>query len=125
MPLGYDPNAPKQAVSVLVNGDLLEKAALIDLNLSAVLESAIAEAVDRFHEAEQGLGENRDVILDESVGQIDPNVLGAAIGVFGNATLAKKWLITPARALGNKRPVEADIEQVMDLIARIENGFGA
>lgn len=125
MPLGYDPNAPKQAVSVHVNGDLLERAALIDLNLSAVLESAIAEAVARFHEAEQGLGENRDVILDESMDQIDPNVLTAATAVFGNATHAKKWLITPARALGNKRPSEADTEEVMDLIGRIENGFGA
>lgn len=125
MPLGYDPNAPKQAVSVHVNGDLLERAALIDLNLSAVLESAIAEAVARFHEGEQGFEENRDATLDESVDQIDPNVLTAAIGIFGNATLAKKWLITPARALGNKRPSEADTEEVMDLIGRIENGFGA
>lgn len=125
MPLGYDPNAPKQAVSVLVNGDLLDSAAVIELNLSGVLENAIAEAVARTHEGEQGLEEHRDAILDESVDQIDPNVLTAAIGVFGNATLAKKWLITPARALGNKRPAEADIEKVMDLIARIENGFGA
>lgn len=125
MPLGYDPNAPKQAVNVLVNGDLLERAAAIDLNLSAALENAIAEAVERSHEGEQGLEENRDAILDEPVDEIDPNVLRAAIGIFGNATLAKKWLITPARALGNKRPVEANIEKVMDLIARIENGFGA
>ncbi|MFL9672937.1 antitoxin Xre/MbcA/ParS toxin-binding domain-containing protein [Pseudomonas marginalis] len=125
MPLGYDPNAPKQAVNLLVNGDLLDRAAVIDLNLSAVLEHAIAEAVARFHEGEQGLEENRNTILDESVDQIDPNVLAAAIGVFGSATHAKKWLTSPARALGNKRPAEADIEQVLDLIGRIEHGFGA
>lgn len=125
MPVGYDPNAPKQAVNVLVNGDLLERAEAIDLNLSAALENAIAEAVARPHEGQQGLEENRDATLDESVDQIDPNVLTAAIGVFGNATLAKKWLITPARPLGNKRPSEADAEEVMDLIGRIENGFGA
>lgn len=125
MPLGYDPNAPKQPVNVLVSGDLLERAAAINLNLSAALENAIAEAVARSHEGEQGLEENRDAILDESVYQIDPNVLTAAIGVFGSANHAKKWLTTPARALGSKRPVEADIEEVMDLIGRIENGFGA
>ncbi|VVM76856.1 hypothetical protein PS631_02114 [Pseudomonas fluorescens] len=125
MPLGYDPNAPKQAVNLLVNGDLLDRAAAIDLNLSAVLENAIAEAVAQSHECEQGLEESRDAILDESVDQIDPNVLTAAIGVFGGATQAKKWLTTPARALGNKRPAEANIEQVMDLIGRIEHGFGA
>ena len=125
MPVGYDPNAPKQAVNILVNGDLLERAEAIDLNLSAALENAIAEAVARSHEGEQGLEENRDATLDESVDQIDPNVLTAAIGVFGNATLAKKWLITPARALGNKRPSAADAEEIMDRIGRIENGFGA
>lgn len=125
MPLGYDPNAPKQAVNVLVNGDLMDRAAVIDLNLSAVLENAIAEAVARSHEGEHGLEESRDAVADESVDQIDPNVLTAAIGVFGDATQAKKWLITPARALGHKRPAEADIEAIMDLLGRIENGFGA
>jgi post-segregation antitoxin (ccd killing protein) len=124
MPLGYDPNAPKQAVNLLVNGDLLDRAAVIDLNLSAVLEHAIAEAVARFHVGEQGLEENRNTILDESVDQIDPNVLTAAIGVFGNATHAKKWLTTPSRALDNLRPAEADTEEVIDLIRRIDNGFG-
>lgn len=125
MPLGYDPNAPKQPVNVLVNGDLLDRATVIDLNLPAVLESAIAEVVARSHEGEDGLEESRDAVPDESVDQIDPCVLTAAIGVFGSAAHAKKWLTTPARALGNKRPAEADIEEVMDLIGRIENGFGA
>ena len=125
MPLGYDPNAPKQAVNLLVNGDLLERAAVIDLHLSSILEKAIAEAVAQCHEGEQRREENRDTILNESVDQIDPSLLTAAIGVFGSANHAKKWLTTPARALGNKRPAEADIEEVMDLIGRIENGFGA
>lgn len=125
MPLGYDPNAPKQAVNLLVNGDLLERAAVIDLHLSSILEKAIAEAVAQCHEGEQRREENRDTILNESVDQIDPNVLIAAIGVFGNAPHANEWLNTPARALGNKRPAEADVEEVMDLIGRIGNGFGA
>ena len=125
MPLGYDPNAPKQPVNVLVNGDLLDRATVIDLNLPAVLESAIAEVVARSQEGEDGLEESRDAVPDESVDQIDPSLLTAAIGVFGSANHAKKWLTTPARALGNKRPAEADIEEVMDLIGRIENGFGA
>lgn len=125
MPLSYDPNAPKQAVNLLVNGDLLERAAIIDLNLSIVLENAIAEAVARSHEGEQGLEENRVDIMDESVNQIAPNVLTAALRVFGNETHVKRLLTTPARALGNKRPAEADIEEVVDLIGRIEHGFGA
>ena len=33
MPLGYDPNAPKQPVNVLVNGDLLDRATVIDRRL--------------------------------------------------------------------------------------------
>lgn len=125
MPLGYDPNAPKQAVNVLLNGDLLDRATAINLNLSAVLENVVAEAVARSHEGEHRLEESRDAVPDESVDQIDPNVLTAAIGVFGSATHAKKWLTSPARALGSKRPAEADIEEVMDLIGRIESGFGA
>ena len=125
MPLGYDPNAPKQALNLLVNGDLLDRAVVMDLNLSAVLENAIAEAVARCRDGEQGLEENPGAVQDESLAQIDPNVLTAAIGIFGNATHAKKWLTTPARALGNKRPAEADVEEVMDLIGRIEHGFGA
>ncbi|HDS1817324.1 TPA: DUF2384 domain-containing protein [Pseudomonas putida] len=52
-------------------------------------------------------------------------MLTAAVGIFGNAIHAKKWLTTPARTLGNKRPAEADVEEVMDLIGRIEYGFGA
>lgn len=64
MPLGYDPNAPKQALNLFVNGDLLDRAVELDLNLSAVLENAIAEAVVRSHESEQGLAENRDDILN-------------------------------------------------------------
>ena len=125
MPLSYDPNAPKQAVNILVNGDLLDRAAVIDLSLSAVLENVIAEAVARCHEGGQGLEETREAITDESVDHIDPNVLTAAIGVFGNETHAKKWLTAPVRVLGSKCPAEADIEEVMDLIGRIEHGFGA
>ncbi|TDJ76336.1 DUF2384 domain-containing protein [Pseudomonas putida] len=97
----------------------------MDLNLSAVSENALAEAVVRCREGEQGLEENQEAIQDESLAQIDPNVLTTAVGVFGNATHAKKWLTTPARVLGNKRPAEADVEEVMDLIGRIEHGFGA
>ncbi|WP_337153689.1 antitoxin Xre/MbcA/ParS toxin-binding domain-containing protein [Pseudomonas protegens] len=125
MPPSYYPNAPKQAVNLLVNGDLLDRAVVIDLSLSAVMENVIAEAVARCHEGEQGLEETRDAITDESVDHIDPNVLTAAMGVFGNEIHARKWLTAPARVLGNKSPAEADIEEVMDLIGRIEHGFGA
>lgn len=124
MPLGYDPNAPGQALNLFVNGDLLDRAVELDLNLCAVLENAIAEAVVRSYESEKCLTETRDDILNESVDQIDPNVMTAAISVFGNATHAKKWLTTPSRALDSMRPAEADTEEVIDLIRRIDSGFG-
>lgn len=41
--------------------------------------------------------------------QIDHNVLAAAIRMFVDEAYAKEWLITPARALGHKRPVDAGI----------------
>lgn len=47
MPIDYYPGAPKQAVEVLINGDLLSKAEALEVNLSAVLEKALAETVAR------------------------------------------------------------------------------
>lgn len=125
MPIGYDPNVPKRAVNLLINSDLLNRAVALDVNLSVVLEGALAEAVARHQDGEWGLDENRNAVLDESLEQIDHNLLAAAIRVFGSEVYAKEWLITPARALGHKRPVDAGIEEVIDLIGRMEHGFGA
>ncbi|WP_353456873.1 MbcA/ParS/Xre antitoxin family protein [Pseudomonas putida] len=39
--------------------------------------------------------------------------------------LATRWLTTPFDALGGKRPVDADLVEVLDLLARLEHGFSA
>lgn len=50
----------------------------------------------------------------------------AAIGLFeGDRTAAERWLHKEAMGLGGKRPVDAmqaDPQQVLDLIGRIEHG---
>ncbi|MBP2842165.1 MULTISPECIES: type II toxin-antitoxin system CcdA family antitoxin [unclassified Pseudomonas] len=45
MPIDYEPDAPSQTVEVLINVDLLSKAEALEVNLSAVLEKALAETV--------------------------------------------------------------------------------
>lgn len=57
----YNPNAPKRAANLSVNGDLLNKAKDLDINLSATLEQALAEAL-RKKQREQWLDENRKAI---------------------------------------------------------------
>ncbi|WP_256534452.1 antitoxin Xre/MbcA/ParS toxin-binding domain-containing protein [Pseudomonas sp. 35 E 8] len=45
--------------------------------------------------------------------------------LFADERRAVHWLSTPARASGHKRPLDADIEEVTDLLGRTEQGFGA
>lgn len=52
----YNPNAPKRAANLSVNGDLLP-----EFNLSATLEQALAEALKK-KQREQWLAENRQAI---------------------------------------------------------------
>jgi antitoxin CcdA len=54
----YDPQAPKRPANLSVNGDLLNKARELEINLSATLEQALAEAVRRL-QRERWLAENR------------------------------------------------------------------
>ena len=55
----YNPQAPKRAANLSVNGDLLNKAKDLDINLSATLEQALTEAVKQ-RQREQWLAENRN-----------------------------------------------------------------
>ncbi|XVO83511.1 antitoxin Xre/MbcA/ParS toxin-binding domain-containing protein [Pseudomonas chlororaphis] len=55
----------------------------------------------------------------------DPKLREAAIRVFGDESLAERWLTTPLQALADKSPVDADIEDVLNLLARLEHGFCA
>lgn len=57
--------------------------------------------------------------------KIDPVLLEAAIRVFGNEALAMHWLMTQASVLADKRPVDATVEDALDLLARLEHGLGA
>ena len=41
----YDPQAPKKATNLSLNSDLLKQARELDVNLSAVLEEALADVV--------------------------------------------------------------------------------
>ena len=61
MPPVYNPQAPKRAANLSVNGDLLSKAKDLDINLSATLEQALIEALKK-KQREQWLAENRKAI---------------------------------------------------------------
>ena len=45
--MGYDRTAPKQAISVSLNGDLLRQADLLTGDLDGILETLLAEFVAR------------------------------------------------------------------------------
>src|SRR5690554_908057 len=55
------------------------------------------------------------------------SVWRAAIGLFeGDRTAAERWLHKEAKGLGGKRPIDvmqAEPQQVLDLIGRIEHGI--
>lgn len=57
----YNSQAPKRAANLSVNGDLLSKAKDLDINLSATLEQALAEALKK-KQRERWLAENRKAI---------------------------------------------------------------
>lgn len=57
----YDLNAPKRAANLRINEDLLNKAKSLDINLSATLEKALAQALKE-KQREQWLAENRQAI---------------------------------------------------------------
>ncbi|MEI6388777.1 MAG: type II toxin-antitoxin system CcdA family antitoxin [Spirochaetota bacterium] len=61
MLLSYDSTAPKKATNLSVNSDLLSQAKDLHLNISSVLESALAEKV--LEERQKAwLAENQDAI---------------------------------------------------------------
>ena len=59
--LAYNPHGPKRAANLSVNGDLLNKAKDLDINLSATLEQALTEAVKQ-KQREKWLELNRNAI---------------------------------------------------------------
>ncbi len=57
--------------------------------------------------------------------KIDPILREAAIRDFGDESRAMRWLTTPCQALDGKRPIDADVEEALNLLRRLEHGFGA
>lgn len=57
----YDTSAPKKPTNLTINSDLLSKAKALEVNISAVLEQALAEEV-RKRKAEAWLSENQESI---------------------------------------------------------------
>ncbi|MDV9033403.1 type II toxin-antitoxin system CcdA family antitoxin [Pseudomonas sp. RAC1] len=123
MPADYDLTAPNESVSLSINADLLAKAAKLDVDLSAVLEQALIDAIAQC-QREPGPEGRREAEPCLAVETIDPALLTAAIQLFGNELCAVEWLSRPTRALGDKRPVDAEVEQVLELIRRLEHGLG-
>ncbi|BCS43228.1 MULTISPECIES: type II toxin-antitoxin system CcdA family antitoxin [Pseudomonas syringae group genomosp. 2] len=122
MPAVYDPRAIKESVSLSINADLLARAAEFDVNLSDTLEQALLDAIAQ---SEHRGAENRKAETAGSVEEVDPVLLAAAIGLFGNETQAVHWLKTPARALGHICPIDADTQEALEVIERLAHGFCA
>jgi antitoxin CcdA len=57
----FDPNAPKRATNLSVNGDLLARAREHHFNLSSTLERALVEALKK-KKRERWLSDNKDAI---------------------------------------------------------------
>lgn len=58
----YNAQAPKKAANLSINGDLLNKAKDLDINLSATLEQALVETLKKV-QRERWLAENRKSIV--------------------------------------------------------------
>jgi len=61
MQLLYDRNAPKKAANLSINSDLLHKAKDLHINISSVLESALADMI-RNHTKEVWIAANKEAI---------------------------------------------------------------
>lgn len=61
MQLPYDSQAPKKPTNLSINSDLLQKAKVMNINLSATLEQALTDLLLQ-KEREQWLQENKQAI---------------------------------------------------------------
>ncbi|THF34456.1 DUF2384 domain-containing protein [Pseudomonas atacamensis] len=93
------------------SGDLREDARLKES--LETLVAALGDAISTSHERV------------DSRETIDPQLLDAALRLFGDKERASEWLSRPMRALGYKSPKDAPIEEALTLIGRLEHGFGA
>ena len=61
MSLAYNPQAAKKPANLSINADLLSKAREMNINLSATLEQALADALKK-KQREQWLAENKSAM---------------------------------------------------------------
>lgn len=85
-----------------------------DSRLSDALDTLASAIRDAMNEKTQSEGSKE---------MIDPKLLAAAIGLFGNQALAIGWLSKPLRALDDRRPIDVHIEEALTLIMRLEHGI--
>lgn len=91
------------------SGDFRENARLKDALES--LAEALSEAMSPYPERV------------ESSEMIDPQLMDAAVKLFGDKASALSWLSRPLRALGNKCAKDVPTEDALTLILRIEHGI--
>ena len=87
-------------------------------------DSRLSDALEALALAIRG-AMNAKHLNDRSTEMIDPQLLEAAISLFGSKALAMNWLSKPVRALGGKCSLDVDLEEALALMARLEHGFGA
>ena len=80
MQISYDTEAPKRATNLSINGDLLNQARALNINLSATLEQTLATLV-KTKQQQAWLAENQQAI-DAYNQQVD------ADGLFGDTLRA-------------------------------------
>ncbi|MBM1183728.1 antitoxin Xre/MbcA/ParS toxin-binding domain-containing protein [Pseudomonas lundensis] len=68
---------------------------------------------------------NTKPVTAQSADTVAPKLMEAARRLFDNDATALEWLHRPLRALGEERPVDVDLEIALDLMGRLEHGFGA
>lgn len=83
-------------------------------------DSRLADALETLAFAIKD-GMNKGVSME----QVDPRLHEAAITLFGDNALAMTWLSKPIWALGGKRPLDVDIEEILAMIGRLQHSFGA
>ncbi|MCF5691577.1 DUF2384 domain-containing protein [Pseudomonas sp. PA-1-2A] len=91
-----------------------------DFRENARLKEALQTLAEALHDAMRP-----DSECIESSETVDPQLLEAAVRLFGDRASAVSWLSRPLGALGQKSPRDVPTEEALTLILRIEHGIVA
>ncbi|KWU48656.1 antitoxin Xre/MbcA/ParS toxin-binding domain-containing protein [Pseudomonas palleroniana] len=91
-----------------------------DFRENARLKEALQTLAEALHDAMRPAPHRA-----ESSETIEPQLLKAAVRLFGDSASAMSWLSRPLAALGQKSPRDVPNEEAMTLILRIEHGIVA